>query len=125
VDLGAHLLGGVSKGKVWSELSLGWIHRTEAFVGWDVDLKYVDGVAFSNTTGLKVGSAFLMWKTAGRWNPVDDDVSREFLGLGPAVLVDVEPGLAVEGYVTWEPTSAQAARGLGVGVGVSLRRPKP
>lgn len=125
IDLGLHVLGGVTKGKLWSELSLGWVHRTEVFVGWDVDLRFVDGVAFANTTGARVGRAYVMLKVQGRWNPVDDDVSREWLGVGPSVLYDLSPGLAIEGYGTWEPTSAQAARGIGAGVGVSVRRPKP
>ncbi len=125
VDLGLWALGGAAKGKSWGELAVGWVHRTQAFVGWDVDLRFVDGVGFATTVGTHQGDAYLMLKADGRWNPVDDDVSREWLAVGPAILYDVNKHLGIEARVTYEPTSAQAARGYGFGVGLSRRAPAP
>ena len=116
VDLGLWAHGGAAKGKVWSELAVGWVHRTGPFV---------DGIGLTTTLGAHLGDAFLMFKADGRWNPVDDDLSREWLALGPAVLYDVSRKVGLEARVSYEPTSAQAARGLGFGVGISHRVPSP
>jgi hypothetical protein len=122
IDLSAFLLAGGAKDRWWGELAVGWVHRTEAFVGWDVDLRFVDGIAFGGTFGAHVGDAYLMIKTDGRWNPVDDDVSREWLAVGPSVLYDISDAIGLEARFSYEPTSAQAARGYGFGIGVSHRK---
>lgn len=115
--------GGLPKGS-WIEGAVGWVHRTELFVGWDTDLQFTDGIGATATVGTKAGKVLPMLKIDGRFNPVDDDLTREWLAVGPAVLWDVHEKVSLEARVSYDVWAAHAASGLGFGLAVSSRRPR-
>lgn len=116
--------GGIPHTSMWAEGAVGWVHRTEVFVGWNTDLHFTDGIGVNATCGGHLGKAILMAKLDARFNPVNDELTREWLTVGPAMMFDVAPGLAIEGRFAYDAWAAHAAKGMGFGVGISSRHPK-
>ncbi len=127
VDLtGWVFLGGGLPGiPVWIEGGVGYRHRSERFVGWDTDLVFVDGIPFRATVGLDVHPLIVMAQLDGIRNLRDDEVTRQNLALGPAVMVTVWNGLAIEARFQGDLWARNVAQGFGFGVGVSWRARPP
>ncbi|MGC6491929.1 MAG: hypothetical protein ACON5B_03740 [Myxococcota bacterium] len=126
LDMTVWLLGGTSflGGKGWVEAWLGYRWRSSIFMGWTVDEDFVDfadSIPFRLTVGGRVGPALLMGQVDGWVNAVREDLTREAISVGPAVLVDVYKTLAIEGRVGVEPWALKGAQGVSVGVGLSWR----
>jgi hypothetical protein len=126
VDTGVWLTAGagIPKTALWAEGALGWVHRSEWFVGWDTDVSFTDGIGLNGTFGGKAGKLIAMVKIDGRVNPVDDDLTREWIAVGPAVLYDIHPKLSLEARVSYDVWAAHAASGVGFGLALSSRRPQ-
>lgn len=123
VDLTAWLLAGGAVPHGWLEGGLGYRHRTEAFVGWDVDLQFVDGIALTATAGAQLGPVAAMLKADGVKNLTRDELTREYLTAGPALLWTISGGVGLEARFAADLWARHAARGVGGGIGVSVRRP--
>jgi len=121
---GLVVLGGsLPRTPLWMEGAVGYRHRTEAFHGWDVDLEFGDGLVYRYTVGAAVKRAHLMLHVDGVKAFRSDDVTREHLALGPAVLVTVWKGLGLEARFQGEVWTRNAPRGVSFGFGVSWRKP--
>jgi hypothetical protein len=125
VDVTAWLLCGssVPHTPVWFDSAVGYRHRTETFLGWSEDVAFVDGIPFQLTVGATFGRVIPMIKVDGIGNVQRDDVTREGASVGPAVLITVWKGVALEGRFAADVWSRHAATGLGFGLGVSVRDP--
>ena len=110
---------------LYAQGSVGYRFRTEAFVGWDTDLEFVDGIPFSASLGLDKGRLVVQVGVDGLKNVQADAVTREWLGVSGTVLVTVWKGLAIEGRFGGEPWAHNAPQGLSFGVGLSWRPPYP
>lgn len=127
VDLtGWLLLGGPLPGTpIFIQGGAGYRHRTEAFVGWEPDLQFVDGLPFTFTLGVGGGPFLGMLQVDGVKNFVEDDVTKQYLSVGGAVFVTVHKGLAIEGRVAGDVWADNTAQGVSFGVGISWRMPYP
>lgn len=118
------LIGGsIPKSPVWLEGTVGYRVRTEAFIGWDIDAVLVDSVVFRATIGAHVDRAYIMVQLDGNKNVAVDEVSREGVALGPALLLDLYKGLAWELRFAGEPWARNGSQGLSFGTGLSWRIP--
>lgn len=124
VDITGWLLAGAALAgtPLWGEIGLGYVHRTAWFLGWDTPYRFGDGAAWSAAVGAQAGPALLMVKGDGVQPWVADDITARFARVGPAVLVDVHAGLALEGRLQVDLATRAISRGVGFGVGVSHRR---
>ncbi len=127
VDLtGWLLLGGALPGTpIFMQGGAGYRHRTEAFIGWDTDLAFVDGLPFTFTMGVGGGPFLGMLQVDGIKNFVEDDVTRQYLTVGGAVFITVFKGLAIEARVAGDVWADNAAQGISFGAGISWRMPYP
>ena len=104
---------------MFAQGAVGFRVRTDAFVGWDTNLRFVNGLPFTGTLGLTTGPLLTMLQVDGIKNFKEDQVTREQLYLGGAVMWTVWRGLALEargGAEVWADN---------VGGGVSWRTPSP
>ncbi|MCO4769988.1 MAG: hypothetical protein KDA24_08135 [Deltaproteobacteria bacterium] len=121
------LMGGSIPTKVpmWVEGGIGYRFRTEAFVRWNTNLEFVDGIPFYAAWGLAPGRSWVVLRVDGYKNVRDDDVSREAVTIGPSVGVTVWKGLAIEARLAGDVVANNAPRGIAAGLGVSWRYPFP
>lgn len=122
------LMGGsIPKTKLpmWVEGGLGYRFRTEAFIGWDTDLEFVDSVAFYAAFGLAPGKSWVVVRVDGNKNFKVDEVTREAVTVGPSVGVTVWKGLAIEARLAGDVVANNAPRGISAGLGISWRHPHP
>jgi hypothetical protein len=110
---------------LWVEGGIGYRFRTEAFIGWDTDTVFVDGVPFYASFGAAPGRAWIVVRVDGLKNIKEDEVSREFVTVGPSVGVTVWKGLAIEARLAGDLAAKNAPRGISAGIGVSWRYPFP
>ncbi len=124
LDVTAWLLGGAApSGATFFEGGLGYRRRTEAFFGWDTTIEFVDGLTFTGTGGVRGGPVLVMLKADGVVSVATDDVTRQFVTAGPALLVDLASGVAIEARFAGELWARNASQGIGGGLGVSWRTP--
>lgn len=123
VDLGAMLFAGAALGGgAFGEAGVGYVHRTEAFVGWDTALKLTDGVRFSAKGGRSFGKFLPVIGVDGVISPDPSPVTKSFVSVSASALIDVADGVAIEPRVAGEVWARNASQGLGGGLGVSYRR---
>lgn len=124
IDVAAWFLAGASikDTPLWNDFGAGYLHRTEVFVGWDVDARLVDGIVFYDTVGATFGPVVPMIRVDGVKNLAPSSVTKERIGFGPAVLVDVAEGVAIEARSSFDVWARNTAPGVGFGLGVSVRR---
>lgn len=127
VDVMPMLLGGLPFGDdAFGELGLGWLHRTETFVGEDSGLRFGDSVVVNAGGGVWAGPVLAMVKADANVAPWLDETTSattsQVVRVGPAALVDVAEGVGLEARFQADLWAKNAARGLGFGVGISARR---
>ncbi|MBX2800149.1 MAG: hypothetical protein KTR31_20895 [Myxococcales bacterium] len=122
--------GAAPSEKIFAEAGLGYIARTELFVGWDTDIEFRDGLRGLGKVGflptkkvVLIGSlegqmAFSNKNAAGEV----DTFTRQFLVGGVNALIDIADGIALEPRFALELASRNASRGYGAGIGLSWRR---
>jgi len=120
VDLTFFAHAGTSLGsRTFVEGSAGYLWRTALFVGWDTDIRYVDGVRgiakIGHTVGRVLGVAGLETQLAFR----PDDFTRRFLVANLGALVDVGGGVSIEPRLGYEIWAENASQGVGFGLGAS------
>jgi hypothetical protein len=116
--------GGLPHTKAWIEGGVGYRHRSSQFMGWTPPISgvtLVDGLPFTATFGATAGRFIGMVKVDGIVNVKTDLYTREGVAVGPALMVDVAKGFAVEARFADEVWVAQASRGVSFGAGVSWR----
>lgn len=122
------LMGGslpTDKVPLWVEGGIGYRFRTEAFIGWNTDTVFVDGIPFYASIGAAPGNAWVVLRVDGYKNIKADEVSREAVTVGPSVGVTLWKGLAVEARIAGDVLAKNAPRGIAAGIGVSWRYPFP
>jgi hypothetical protein len=126
IDVTGWLLGGASlSGGWWGEAAVGYQHRSELFVGWSEagDLAFADRLRAYAGVGLTRGRVIAILRAEGQKSlAADDGLTAENLSLGPVVLVDVVEGIAIEGRIAGDIWARNATRGVGYGLGLSMRR---
>ncbi len=124
IDVTAWVLGGASKGKVWSDAAIGYRFRTEAFMGWEnPNLNFLDTLVISDTTGYTAGKLIAMVRFELMKALGTDLYTREGMNIGPLVLYDLnDKGLAIEGRLAFDVWANNATRGMGGGIGLSMRK---
>ena len=128
IDITPMLLMGGSFGEkipMWAEGGIGYRFRTEAFVGWTTDNAFVDGVPFYAAVGVAPARSWVVLRIDGLKNIKEDDISREFVTLGPSVGVTIWKGLAIEARLAGDLLARNAPRGISAGIGLSWRYPFP
>jgi hypothetical protein len=100
---------------------VGYRHRTEQFVDWDTDLQFVDGIPLRAVFGADLHPLIVMAQFDGIFNIRDDMVTRQNLALGPALMVTVWRGLALEARLQGDLWARNTGRGVGFGLGLSWR----
>ena len=113
--------GGVGK-RGFAEVSLGYMYRSDWFVGWDTPTTFSDSIVFSAGGGYPHKKALFMLKLDGNLWPVDDGITQQAVRLGPAMLLDIKQGLALEARTQVDLYARHAAQGLGFGLGLSARK---
>jgi len=120
-DITPWVLAGATAGAApfWAELGLGYLHRTERFVGWDPDLAFVDGFTWQSNLGVDLGGSLWMLKSRGVKNLARDRVTNEFAAIAPGVLFTFWDHLGLDIHVSWEVWANNQSRGVTYGAGVS------
>ncbi len=121
---GLLLVGGAVPGDVapWFEGSVGYRHRTEAFVDYRTDRAFVDGVPFSFAVGLKLPRGYALARLDGLVNVEEDEHTRQGVVVSAQGAVELGRGLAVEGRFAGEPWVRGASQGISFGLGLSWQR---
>jgi hypothetical protein len=140
VDLIGWLYAGASPlPKTFAEVGVGYLHRTEAFVGWDEasrrralnadpqstarsELTFVDGVVFNVKGGRQLGPVLPIVGVEGQLALAESQWTRQFVAPYALALIDVAEGLAIEPSVKWEAWARSASQGVAGSLGVSYRR---
>lgn len=128
VDLTGWVFGGGAVGDGFVEGGVGYLHRTEAFVGWDTELEVVDGGRALGKVGWKVGSVWALAMVDAQWawstevGGQEDTFTRQFVAASVASMVELGPHVAIEPRLSAEVWTRNASQGLGGGLGVSWRR---
>lgn len=130
IDITAWLYGGSGIGaKGFAEAGVGYLFRTEAFVGWDTDIVFRDGLRALVKGGVTAGRVILVGGVEGQfaWRLRDDEgeldpYTRQFVVGSVSALIDVAPGLAIEPRFAVELYARNASQGIGGGLGISYRR---
>ena len=103
---------------------VGYRLRTEAFVGDGSTAEYVDGFAFFASVGYTFFGKYILAINTGGVIPLsDDNVSKGYITVGPALYIPVYRGLALE--ASFDPmvyTNDNASPGMGLSFGVSFKR---
>ncbi|MEQ1506083.1 MAG: hypothetical protein ABMB14_27875, partial [Myxococcota bacterium] len=121
-------------GSGFAEAGVGWVHRTEWFVGWPDPVVDDNGritpIAFGDGLALRVKGG---WRL-GRVTPIigldarigaaaDDPFTRQSVTADGAAVIDLGGGFAVEPRVAGELWARNTSQGLGAGLGLSYRGP--
>jgi hypothetical protein len=123
----------------FAEVGLGYVHRTEWFVGWDelsrrvaaaqdpasepgADLSFVDGLAFQAKLGRRFGPALPILGLDGQLALASSPWTRRYVGISASALVDVAQGVAIEPRIATELWAKAASQGIAAGLGLSVRR---
>lgn len=123
IDLTPMLLFGAGFGsKGFAEFGVGYLHRTEWYLGWDSPFAFQDSVVLNAGGGVWTGPLLSMLKVDGNFAPKNDQTSQQALRTGPAFLLDVADGVAIEARAQADLWAVNAPRGLGFGVGLSARK---
>lgn len=131
VDLTLWVHGGAAPiDGLFVEGGVGYLHRTEAFVGWETDITFADGLRAGGKVGYQlfdpllaivgVDSQLAFSNTTPEGE--EDLYTRQFLVLAASALIDLAPGLALEPRIAQELFARNASQGIGVGLGLSFRR---
>jgi hypothetical protein len=121
LDVTPQLRLGWSGGKAFGELMVGYRFRTEAFLHFDTPATLVDGVPMNLKGGVTFGRVLVMAELDALVNVSRDPYTREFVSVGPALMVTVWEGLAVEARMSGELWVDNAAQGMTGGLGLSWR----
>ncbi|MEZ4239570.1 MAG: hypothetical protein R3F59_26120 [Myxococcota bacterium] len=140
VDLTGWVYAGASPlPKTFAEAGLGYLHRTEAFVGWNeaarrrslasdplstgkTELTFTDGLVFTAKAGRQIGKVLPIAGVEGQLAFDPSRWTRQYVALYGLALIDVAPGLAIEPSVKGEIWAKSASQGLMGSLGVSWRR---
>lgn len=123
VDLGAMLHAGASLGEHgFGEAAVGFVHRTETFVGWDTDLELTDGVRFAAKAGRSVGRLLPILAVDGVVSPRATRYTRSVVTLSGLASLDVGRGVALEARVGVDAWVRNGSQGLGAGLGLAWSR---
>lgn len=123
VDLGAMLLAGASPWKGgFVEGGAGFVHRTEAFVGFDTDVKLSDGARLLLKGGHVFGPVIPVVGVEATLSPAATEYTRAFASAYATALLDVVEGLAIEPRFSYDLYARATSKGIGGGLGVSYRR---
>lgn len=123
VDVTVFGFAGASLGaKTFVEGGAGYLWRTDWFVGWNTDIRYVDGVRgiakIGHDFGRVLGVASLETQLAFR----ADNFTRRFLVGNVSGLIDLGGGVSLEPRLAYELVAQNASQGLGAGLGLSWSR---
>lgn len=120
VDLTAWVYAGASlPARAWVEGGAGYRHRTDWFVGWEPEGRYVDGVPFHAQVGIALGPAWIAAGADGIVNVEDDAYTRQGMSTSLAAAVRAWRGFSVEARGSYEPWTEHAAQGYGFGGALS------
>lgn len=123
VDVGAMAyVGATSFSGGFAELGVGFVHRTEAFVGWEPGLGFSDGLRFTAKAGHALGRVLPILSTEGTLSPAPTRYTRSFVSVALSASIDVGSGLAIEPRLAGEVWARRTSRGIGGGIGLSYRR---
>lgn len=140
VDLLGWLYAGASPlPRAFAEVGVGYLHRTEAFVGWDrasraravaadpqspagAELTFVDGVVFTAKAGRQLGPVLPILGVEGQLALAESRWTRRFVALYAVALVDVAEGIAIEPSLKGEIWVRSASQGIQAGLALSARR---
>jgi len=125
VDVTARLLVGASlpRNIGWIEGGIGYRARTEAFIGWDTDIAFVDGVPFEFRAGFTTGPFTGIVAVDGMKNVKADEYTREGVAIGGGALLALGRGVSLEARLQGEVWTHNAPQGVSFGLGLSLQRP--
>ncbi len=124
IDISEWMLAGAAQGKAFGELGLGYMHRTEWFIGWNTRIEVADNMLFSAGGGAwLLDRILLMAKCEGNIPVLRDGLTPGAIRLGPALLVDIVEGFALEARLQRDVWVVNNAKGTGYGFGLSWRRP--
>lgn len=122
IDVGASIYGGLSP---WdggfAEVGVGYVHRTEIFVGWDPTFTLSDGVRFAAKGGHTFGRVLPILAVDGILSPSPTEYTRSAVGLSLSALIDLAGGFAIEPRVAADLWAHNTSQGFGAGIGVSIR----
>ncbi|HHO51185.1 MAG TPA: hypothetical protein ENK18_10015 [Deltaproteobacteria bacterium] len=112
------------------EGGIGYLHRTEVFIGWQTDITFADGARFGGKAGYRVLEPWLMIVgldgqlafTQTGPDGLEDLYTRQFITLSTSALIDLAEGLSLEPRIAQDLFARNASQGLGVGLGLSVRR---
>jgi hypothetical protein len=124
IDLAPWLLAGRSLGPAFVEAAVGWVWRTEAFLGYTTDARFSDGFAWRAKGGVGFGPLLGLLELDGMVAAPLNEHTREWIRLAPQVALTLWEGLALDlrgGIDLW---SRNAPQGFAVGAGLSWRSPR-
>ena len=114
---------------LFAEGGLGYIHRTESFVGWDTEVVFNDGPRGLAKVGYRLGPVLPIVGIEGQFafkgttaDGEEDPYTRQFVIASANALIDLAGGLAVEPRVAVDLWARNAPKGVGYGLGLSYRR---
>ncbi|MEM6928449.1 MAG: hypothetical protein AAF602_16055, partial [Myxococcota bacterium] len=120
VDVTAFVFAGASLSeRTFVEGGIGYLWRTDAFVGWETDLRYLDGMRGIAKLGHTVGRVLGVLGLEAQLAFAPDDVTRRFVVANVSALIDVGRGVSVEPRLGYELVAQNASQGVGAGLGLS------
>ena len=124
IDLGAWLWGGgsVPRTKIWGQVGAGYRYRSSWYVGWTTDADFSDGVPMRGQLGFGTNGTFVSLNADAFLAFADDDVTREWVSVGPSGSYALGRGFALEGRVSVDLYTRHSSQGVGGGLGVSWTR---
>lgn len=115
--------GSLARGRAWVEGQVGYRHRTETFRGWNTERELVDSAVFAAALGANAGPVIGIVRIDGNKNLVADPWTMEAVRVGPAAMITVWRGFALEARGAWDVWARNSSIGVGFGLGVSWRDP--
>ncbi|MEO0604640.1 MAG: hypothetical protein AAF211_24615, partial [Myxococcota bacterium] len=120
VDVTAFVFAGASlSDRTFVEGGVGYLWRTRAFVGWETDVRYVDGLRGVAKLGHTVGRVLGVIGLETQLAFAPDDVTRRFVVANTSALIDLGRGLSLEPRLGYELIAQNASQGIGAGLGLS------
>ncbi len=127
LDLTLWGYGAGAVGDGFVEGGVGYLHRTEQFVGWEPELALADGGRALGKVGYKIGPCWALGSVEAQWawrGTIDGDLdtfTRQFVAATLAGLWELGPHWGLEPRVGAELWSRNASQGVSAGLGVSWR----